>query len=107
MKTKKLHRGGWPKRERESILIRVEPALGEWLAQRSAHANRSRASLVELWLRALREVAEQIAAGTAEGQNVFSVVEDAERLLVERFVQLGVMPDFIRRKVGLGFNQGG
>ena len=90
----KQRKGGWPKRERVSILIRPSPEVVAGLDRIAGRANRSRSQVIEQWLSALVEV-DELAASASHPLDVGAVGEE----VVKRLGAMGCLSEVL--KIGL------
>ncbi len=105
-KRKRVQRGGWPKRERAAIALRVGPELADWYLRHGRAAGRSRNSLMELWLHVLKDVVEgqekNLREWEAQGRKPADVpaglfVKSLGESLAGKMATLGFFPETVRR----------
>ncbi|MGA3066567.1 MAG: hypothetical protein ABSF29_06940 [Tepidisphaeraceae bacterium] len=95
---KQKRQGGWAKRDRWAIALRVSPRVAKWYADRSAEAGRSRNNLLELWLEALPEVMDEFTEyaeiergrGEGRGRSGSAIVEFFGERFVRKVAHLGL-----------------
>src|SRR5665213_585556 len=61
-KVKRKQRGGWPKRDRAALSLRVEPAVAEWFGVAAQKAGRSGNAMIEAWVSILPAIMNEIEA---------------------------------------------
>ena len=94
-KTPVAARGGWPKREREAIALRLDPALAQWFSDAAKEQTRSRNQLIEMSLQVIRNVIVQSEAWERQGLSPIYAVDAVGSTFVGEFIRLGLANKFI------------
>lgn len=95
MKKGSKRKGGIVGRDRTPIVLRIDPALAEWLAGAAEKTGQSRSKLMEGWLASLRAVVVESEDAEKKGLSPFAAVEVIGAGLVSQLVRNGFGTEFL------------